>query len=275
MDDHRPMNKTRIYQLLRNTYLINLADEILLFIDILKNIKQNAEFRKNHHDVIVPPHRLAFDAYGSCNYQHYYNSGLDLAKLLDGLIRKKTNNRLVICEWGCGPARILPHFLHIDQGVDEVIGTDYNEQTIHWCKEKFPNIKFIANKLSSPLDLPTHSVDVLYCVSVFTHLSESQHYIWRDEIIRVLKPGGLFIGTFHGEKCQGHLLPDELKIFQGGGLVVRGRIKEGRKHFLAYQSDKFMAKFLSNFENMEKLETPMIIQTIWSGQTAQKQSTAT
>ena len=84
----------------------------------------------------------------------------------------------------------------------------------------------VYNGSLPPLNISDHSVDVLYCVSVFTHLSENQHNAWLKEILRVLKPGDLFVGTFHGEKCRDRLLASELEAFNSGKLVVRGKIKE-------------------------------------------------
>jgi hypothetical protein len=43
------------------------------------------------------------------------------------------------------------------------------------------------------------SVDLLYGISVFTHLSEYHRHLWLSEIARVLRPGGCAILTTHGE----------------------------------------------------------------------------
>ena len=135
---------------MRRMKLIGLADGVLLIHNIFKNYDVNKQFRRSHTNIAIPPYRLAYDAYGSCNFLDFYNSGQQFAIKLDEIIRKYTNKRLTICEWGCGPARILPHFLTIDNGIEELIGTDYNEETINWCKEKYPSINFICNKLTPP-----------------------------------------------------------------------------------------------------------------------------
>ena len=50
-----------------------------------------------------------------------------------------------------------------------------------------------------PLDLEEESFDLIYSVSVLTHLDRTQELAWLDEWHRLLKPGGLVIATFRAE----------------------------------------------------------------------------
>ena len=49
------------------------------------------------------------------------------------------------------------------------------------------------------------SIDVIYAISVFTHLSEAMHESWMAELRRVLKPDGILLATLHGNKVRGKL----------------------------------------------------------------------
>src|ERR1043165_8053538 len=50
----------------------------------------------------------------------------------------------------------------------------------------------------SPLPYKDQMFDLIYSLSVFTHLSENHASQWLSEMNRVLKPGGILIITIHG-----------------------------------------------------------------------------
>jgi SAM-dependent methyltransferase len=43
--------------------------------------------------------------------------------------------------------------------------------------------------------LPTSTFDIVYAYSVFSHLNESVHLAWVQDLTRVLRPGGLLVVT--------------------------------------------------------------------------------
>jgi ubiquinone/menaquinone biosynthesis C-methylase UbiE len=86
--------------------------------------------------------------------------------------------------------------------------------------------------------------EAVYCSSVFTHLSEAMHYMWLRELVRVLKPDGVLIFTAQGDRMRDRLLPDELRVYEEGRLVVRQSKVEGSRTFSAYQSPAFVMKQL-------------------------------
>lgn len=109
------INRQKIAQLLRKTNLLPLADNVMLVRDIIKNRKSNQLFLKKHPDFKVPPYILAYDAYNQINWQSYYNMGLIHASLVSELISKYIHgNEIRICEWGCGPGRIIRHLERIN-----------------------------------------------------------------------------------------------------------------------------------------------------------------
>jgi SAM-dependent methyltransferase len=113
------------------------------------------------------------------------------------------------------------------------------------------------------MKVKSESFDVIYCISVFTHLSEPLHYQWVEEILRLLKPGGLFIGTFHGDRYRDHLDPDEQKKFDDGELVVRDKIREGKKNFASYHGNRFVQNLLSPFSSCWCIDEAGLQQTVW------------
>ena len=269
--------RQKILRFLRMTNLLDIENKVMFGVNIIKNFKSNQVFIKEHPDFKFPPYHLAYDAYNHCNYRAYYESGLEQASYFVKTMRKiKNEAELAVCEWGCGPARIIQHVKAIDGGLSRIIGTDYNAESIAWCKNQFSNVEFIKNQLEPPLELADNSIDVLYCFSVFTHLSEEMHYAWINDISRVLKPGGLLICSLHGDNLVKKLLPDEAIEYQKGNIVIRCKVKEGSKNFLAFHPDSFVRnKLLIGFTDIVKPDDSPYVQTIWYASKPQTTSITT
>jgi SAM-dependent methyltransferase len=104
-----------------------------------------------------------------------------------------------VLDFGCGAGRVLRHFLAEDGPAAEYWGCDVDRDCVGWLQENLsPPLHAFANGELPPLEQPDGSFDLVYCVSVFTHLSRSWS-AWLAELHRVLKPGGLLVATFLGE----------------------------------------------------------------------------
>jgi SAM-dependent methyltransferase len=251
---------------LRKFWLLQLADQLLYVYLRFRLRKTNRIFRSKNPDVRIPPASILYDILGTCDLMGFFQSGREHANALAGIISKNQSHKsLQILEWGCGPGRVLQYLQSPSGDNWELSGADYNPRTIDWCRTNLPKIRFFHNDLAPPIPAKSASFDVIYCISVYTHLSEPLHYQWIHEILRLLKPGGLFIGTFHGERYRNHLEPEEQRRFDAGHLVVRDRIREGKKNFAAYHPDDFVRSLLSSFGTVWSQEEPGFQQTVWCG----------
>jgi ubiquinone/menaquinone biosynthesis C-methylase UbiE len=226
-------------------------------------------FTSEHPDFITPPAFLSYDAYHHTNWWAYYDTGLKHSELISDLIKEYLEEKEIkICEWGCGPARIIRHLDNID-GFNkiELYGTDYNEESISWCKKNIKGVTFLENTLDPPLPLESDLFDCVYAISIFTHLSEKSHYAWIEELFRILKPGGILIFTTHSDRCSSRLLPTEKEKYNAGRLVVKGRIREGKKHYLAYHPPQFIRKKLLRdhtiLKHINNTDTYQLEQDVW------------
>jgi SAM-dependent methyltransferase len=103
-------------------------------------------------------------------------------------------NSDVVLDFGCGWGRVLRFFLKDIKpsglwGVDpwpELI--EAAKQSDKWCHYE------VINPLP-PMPFEAAKFDLVFCCSVFSHLSEEVHLKWLPELARVLKPGGLLIAT--------------------------------------------------------------------------------
>ncbi|MEE9614417.1 MAG: class I SAM-dependent methyltransferase [Thermodesulfobacteriota bacterium] len=229
---------------LRKIGLLQAVDWLLYLKELINInvIKANREFLSNHIDFPVPPKHLAFDAYGGFRWEAYFNSGVMHAKVIGDILNKElTADNVRIFEWGCGPGRIVRHLRGaLTHRNVELCGSDYNAESIEWCRENIKGVEFFTNQARPPFPFESNFLDCVCAVSVFTHLSEKMHFEWMKELRRVLKPNGLLIITTHSDSASDRLLSHEKQLYDSGKLVVRGNIKGGKKWCLAYHPSEFV-----------------------------------
>jgi SAM-dependent methyltransferase len=189
--------KQQALKYIRKVGLIPVADYVAYLLSCFKTYRPNQTFSLRHSHFKMPPLSLAYDAYAHTNWQIYYESGLTHAKFLASLILQYgTETSPHILDWGCGPGRIIRHLPSLLKAVQpKMYGTDYNARTIDWLKSIQQDIHFSVNQLDPPLSFSSEYFDVIYSISVFTHLSEKMFFEWLKEIKRLLKPEGIFIFT--------------------------------------------------------------------------------
>ncbi len=251
---------------LRKLWLLQLADHLFFIYLLFRQREVNRNFRLNHPEVCVPPASILYDIQGNCDLTGFYYSGQKHSQEISKIVTEEYPGKsLKILEWGCGPARVLQHLKSAEGCSWELWGSDYNSRSISWCQQYWPGVHFIHNGLEPPIPIECDFFDVVYCISVFTHLSEERHYQWIDEINRLLKPGGIFIGTFQGEAFRDYMTDDENRRFDRGELVIRDRIREGKKDYSAYHCDIFLRRLLAPFDAVKKLgEFAGFRQSVWT-----------
>ncbi|HEY1274934.1 MAG TPA: class I SAM-dependent methyltransferase [Thermoleophilaceae bacterium] len=103
-----------------------------------------------------------------------------------------------VLDFGCGSARVLRHFGdEAERGVFR--GCDIDPGSIEWDEANLsPPFRFFTNAPAPPLSLEDGSLDLVWAMSVFTHIAD----LWSDwlvEMHRVLAPGGILIASYLGE----------------------------------------------------------------------------
>ncbi len=104
-----------------------------------------------------------------------------------------------VLDFGCGAGNVIRHF-HAEAHAGEVWGCDIDTRSIDWLEENLgPPFHFSALSASPPaLPLPSDHFDLVYAISVFTHLADDWA-AWLLELHRVLRPTGILVLTFLGE----------------------------------------------------------------------------
>ncbi|HRN54931.1 MAG TPA: class I SAM-dependent methyltransferase [Agriterribacter sp.] len=261
------LTRVKIQNILRKLKLLSTVEKGRYYWKVAKNRRLNNQFRREFPNFILPPAHLAFDAYSAPQWYHYKETGEKSGLFLKNVIKKYIDHPTKVYEWGCGPSRIIRHLPSIlDAGI-KVFGSDYNKETIEWCRENISGIHFDNNELLPPLPYPDNNFDFAYAISVFTHLSEEAGHKWTSELYRILNNKGvLLITTNSVHSYQTELLESEKNAYNTKGIVVRGNYEEGKKMFLTFHNPDYIRKvLLEKFEVLEYTQNgfPMMKQDCW------------
>jgi SAM-dependent methyltransferase len=156
-----------------------------------------------------------------------------------------------ILDFGCGCGRVIRHWHDLER--PRVHGCDYNPYLAEWCAANLPFARFAVNELEPPLPYEDDSVDLVYSVSIFTHLDESLQRPWIEELARIARPGGLVLVTVTGPELANELLrPADLERFERGELVVKRSELAGMNACAAYHPARYIREELGRgFELVE------------------------
>lgn len=103
-----------------------------------------------------------------------------------------------IVDFGCGCGRVLRHLVP-ETAQARFHGVDVDAQAIDWCREHLADsAEFTATGRRPPLPFEDATVDVVYGVSVFSHIPEEDQRAWLAEFTRVLAPGGVLLLSVNG-----------------------------------------------------------------------------
>jgi SAM-dependent methyltransferase len=112
-----------------------------------------------------------------------------------------------VLDFGCGAGRTLRHFMS-EAETAEFWGADIDAGSIAWLKANLcPPLHVLQNSAEPPLGVDYGTVDLIWALSVFTHLTDSS-FPWLLELHTLLKPNGLLIATYMG-RFNGHLFTRE------------------------------------------------------------------
>jgi len=261
------MLKGKISNLLRISGLLFFSDKVRFYLHKIKNRKPNKKFKSENPEVILPPDYLIYESF-QLNYTKYFVESKKSAEWLVNHFAKHAdlhNSRVL--DWGCGPGRIIRHLPQIMPKDCEFFATDYNKNSIEWCKNYLPGIQFNCNTLEAKLPYESNYFDFIYGISIFTHLSESKHYEWYSELHRILRPGGILLITTQGNNFKPKLSINERSLFEKGQLVVRGNVKEGHRTYSAFHPELFMRSLFNNADIFDFIQedpkNQYIPQDVW------------
>jgi SAM-dependent methyltransferase len=208
--------KTRLLRLLARTRLLGLAYRAY---ESLLALRPGGAAGATG-DLPLPPRRLRVKVAGTAELAWFLEGGrLAAGSVRDSLERHGTSVDELesLLDFGCGCGRVTRYWG--ERG--GVHGSDTSREAVEWCRRNLPFARFELNRLEPPLAFSDGSFDLVYALSVFTHLPLELQRAWLLELRRVLRPDGLLLMTTHGLAYADRLRADERTRFDAGEVVVR------------------------------------------------------
>jgi len=160
----------------------------------------------------------------------------------------QSTKRPEVLDFGCGCARVLPYFKQTREM--EIVGSDIDEEAIAWCRENLSDFgEFLVNDAMPPIDLPGDRFDLIYSISVMTHLPERMQTAWLKELSRITKPGGLLLLTTRSIRGVDLNWWRRLRFRLRGFIHCGGRLTPGLPKFYrsAFHSEAYVREHWGKF----------------------------
>ena len=146
----------------------------------------------------VPPRRIRASV-GQPSRTRYREEGrlvaAELVATLEAVGRPLAGFQ-TICDLASGPGKVL---CHLDLPAERhVAAIDVNQDAIAWLHRRLPWVDARAEGPLPPTSFEGASFDLLFSISLFTHLPEDQQDRWLAEVARLLTPTGTGLLTVHG-----------------------------------------------------------------------------
>ncbi len=158
-----------------------------------------------------------------------------------------------VLDFGCGCGRVLRHWGKVEG--PELHGSDYNPDLVAWLREGLPFVHPNVNGLAPPTGYADGQFDLVYALSVFSHLDRELQDAWIAEFRRILRPGGLLVVSVLGESMVTRLTDEERTRFERGELVVERPRMSGRNLCSAYHPRSYVTgTLLAEFEDVRPFD---------------------
>lgn len=123
-----------------------------------------------------------------------------------------------VLDFGCGTGRTLATFVREAERA-EFFGCDIHAESIDWAKRSLsPPFQFFHCAEEPPLDQPDGRFDLIYAMSVFTHLTD-QWSAWLVELHRLLRPDGIAVVSVLGPAMAPQIIGKEWDARIGMAVV--------------------------------------------------------
>jgi SAM-dependent methyltransferase len=117
-----------------------------------------------------------------------------------------------VLDFGSGSGRVLPWIAALAPDA-RCCGCDVDAAAITWAARHLRDREWLLTGGEPPLPFASERFDLVYSISVFSHLDEPLQDRWLAELRRVLVPGGAALLSVHGAHAFGE--------FRSGRVTTR------------------------------------------------------
>ena len=194
-------------------YILKSESDVLEFnydvAGIGTNILRNYFFKVD--DLLpTPDEKCRIRVHGSPLLPAFKLEGYSSYRKIKHLIKKNIsfidNENIRLLDWGCGCGRVS-RYLRADYR--NIWGADIDPKNLSWCEQ---NLKMQTIELgATPTGiLPENSFDVIFGISVMSHLSLDHQILWLRELYDSLSENGILLLSFHGVSSALRSMSNEL-----------------------------------------------------------------
>jgi SAM-dependent methyltransferase len=201
----------------------------------------------------LPPASLRYRVHGSPHIDGFLKVGKRSSEDIEAALKsigKDLNSFQNILDFGCGCGRTLLWFASRSQSSD-LYGTDIDAEAISWCRNNLTFAGFGANGPLPPLEYSSEMFDLIYAISVFTHLGEDHQFRWLNELGRITSPKGIVLLTLHGRSVWKDLPQEDVADIRKRGfrfvtaIHMKGVFPEWYQN--AYHTKQYVLEQYSNY----------------------------
>lgn len=195
----------------------------------------------------LPPPRLRLTVAGTADANWFLEGGRAAAESIREALPERMESLGSLLDFGCGCGRVVRWWSGLP---GEVHGTDYNAGLVAWCRANLPFARFDVNATEPPLPYARERFDLVYALSVLTHLPEATQLAWLRELHRVTRRWLLV--TVHGDTYRPRLSDDERDAYDAGEVVVRWGEVAGTNLCTTFHSRAAVERLVANGFEIEK-----------------------
>jgi len=169
-----------------------------------------------------------------------------------------------VLDWGCCCGRLISQMRKFVPPAN-LYGCDIDSAAIDWNRENISGPHFLRVEPYPPTPYADRSFDVVYGISVMTHLDEETQMLWLRELKRITRPSAILALSVIGEQLRATNMPasPEQQFAEKGFAAFVPSYSDSLAEFShpryykeAYHSvDYIAANWSRYFEVLEYVET--------------------
>jgi SAM-dependent methyltransferase len=121
----------------------------------------------------------------------------------------------------------------------EIWGCDPWAEAIAWGRGALPEVQLEQLSMQPPTPFAEDQFDLVYGISILTHLPLDAQQAWLAELARIVRPGSLVALTLQGRRALDRFSPAERAAWEAGEMIERSGVQEGSRLYLAYHPPGF------------------------------------
>lgn len=169
------------------------------------------------------------------------------------VILEKIDQPLIRCEslleFASGYGRLTRHLSKFP-GSDKVHSADVMPGSVEFIREKFSIDGFYSSNQPGQLEFP-QQYEVIFVLSLFSHLPQSSWSDWLQKLFSALKPGGHLVFSTHGE---GFADRNNIELDQHGFFFIASSESShlaGEEYGTSITSQAFVKNVVAGIDGME------------------------